>query len=148
LNTDPVYNQIWGVKQSMLYAMLEKLDQIGYLESRIIPSSTLPVKREYRVTRNGEAMFKEWVTSPVDRPREIRQEFLAKVSYLLKTDLDLAKSLMEAQREVCLQWLDYHHQHYAEAEGDYALKVILDYKQSQMEAILNWIEFSLQSLPV
>ncbi len=50
LNTDPVINQIWTVKQSMMYAMLEKLESLGLVESRIVDSGTLPVKREYHVS--------------------------------------------------------------------------------------------------
>jgi DNA-binding PadR family transcriptional regulator len=148
LNTDPVLSQIWAVKQSMLYAMLDKLEQLKLLESSILPSSTLPVKREFRATRSGQMAFQEWVTVPVDRPRDFRQEFLAKISYLLRTDLDQARTLLETQRDICMQWLEYHQQHSAESEDEYALKVILDYKQSQMEAILNWIQFCLQSVPL
>lgn len=148
LNTDPVLNQIWTVKQSMMYAMLEKLESLGLVESRIVDSGTLPVKREYHVSEVGENAFMDWITTPVDRPREIRVEFLAKLSFLLRADREQARTLLERQRDICNQWLEFHQQHSAESEDDPTLKVILDFKQSQMVSILNWIEFNLQVLPV
>ncbi len=148
LNTDPVLNQIWTVKQSMMYAMLEKLETLGLVESRIVDSGTLPLKREYHVSAQGENAFSEWTTTPVERPREIRVEFLAKLSFLLRSDRSQARTLLERQREVCTQWLEIHQQHSAESDDDPTLKIILDYKQSQMESILNWTEFCLQGLSI
>lgn len=148
LNTDPVINQIWTVKQSMMYAMLEKLESLGLVESKIVDSGTLPVKREYHVSGVGENAFMDWMTTPVERPREIRVEFLAKLSFLLQADREQARILLERQRNICNQWLEIHQQHSAESEDDPTLKVVLDYKQSQMESILTWIDYCLQGISV
>ena len=75
-------------------------------------------------------------------------EFLAKLSFLLRLDRNQARILLMRQRDICNQWLEIHQQHSAESEDDPTLKVVLDYKQSQMESILNWIDYCLQGISV
>lgn len=147
LNTDPNINQIWMVKQSMLYAMLEKLEEMNLLSSEMISQGSYPTRKQYSITETGQSVFEEWRIRPVEYPREIRQEFLAKFYFAYRVGRNEARILLERQQLVCQNWLELHQQHVAETENDPFNHFIIDFKQSQMESILGWINYCLESMP-
>ncbi len=146
VQTNPDINQIFSVKLSLVYAMLEKLEELGYIHNEIVESGTLPVRRVYTIQKNGLDAFNEWRGSPVDHIREIRQEFLARLYFSFLGGKELARQLLQRQLDVCAQWLQYHQVHIAETEGDVFSRALLDYKQSQIESITNWVKHTLETL--
>jgi PadR family transcriptional regulator, regulatory protein AphA len=146
LNTDPNINQIWTVKQAMLYAMLDKLEEMGYLTSQVIIQENYPSRKQFTITETGRMMFNEWKLAPVEHPREIRQEFMARFYFAYRAGKDSACLLLERQREMCYQWMEMHRQHAAESEDDQFTHFLVDYKQAQMESTLAWVEYCLGSL--
>ena len=72
---------IWHLKQSQLYALLEKLEKDGLLEARLEYQETRPPRKFFTLTPQGKAAFQEWVQSPVEDARGVRQEFLAKLYF-------------------------------------------------------------------
>lgn len=146
LNTDPVLGQIWNIKQSLLYAMLDKLEELELVCSELLNTGSLPVKREYQITGKGENAFWEWANSPVVHPREMRMEFLAKLTFVYQIDRQKAVDLLQSQREVAFNWLENLHQRMAEEDSDIPTKMVLDYKQSQIEAMITWLDFNIENI--
>jgi len=146
LNTDAVINQIWNIKQSLLYAMLDKLEDMGLIRAELLNTGTLPVKREFHITVKGESLFGEWVNAPVLHPRDMRVEFLAKVTFLEQMDRKKLADILAAQKDVAVGWLDNLHQRMAEEENDIPAKMVMDYKQSQIEAMITWLDFNIKNL--
>lgn len=147
MNTDENISQIWSVKQAMLYAILDKLEESGYLISEIINAGNYPSRKQFSITNRGAEAFLEWLDQPVSRPGEVRQEFLAKLYFAYRQDRNAARELLQKQKEVCEQWLEYHQQHIAESSDDPFNRYVLDFKQSQMKSIFDWIVSTLESMP-
>ena len=74
-------SQVWRLKQSQLYALLARLDEAGYISGTLQAQESRPARRVYSLTPLGEAIYLEWVRSPVSVPRQIRQEFLTKLYF-------------------------------------------------------------------
>jgi DNA-binding PadR family transcriptional regulator len=146
INTDPNIGEIWMVKQAMMYAMLEKLEEQGLLSSEMINLGNYPIRKQYTITDNGRSAFDEWKSSPVDHPREIRQEFMARFYFSYRSDRQEARNLLKKQKQVCLQWLEMHQQHIAETEDELFSHLLIDFKQAQMESIMQWLDYCLGSL--
>jgi DNA-binding PadR family transcriptional regulator len=148
LNTDANISQIWSVKQAMLYAILDKLEECGFLTSQTISSGNYPNRKQFSITPGGQDALQEWIESPVSRPREIRQEFLAKLYFAYRHNRGTARDLLEKQKKICEQWLEIHQQHISESDEDPFTVYILDFKQAQMQFIYEWIQYTLASMPL
>ena len=96
---------VWQLKQSQLYALLGKLEKDGDITSVLQQQEAHPPRRIYTITSTGRKAYLGWLTSPVLLPRNIRQEFLAKL-FFLQDDEPLTKLLIMRQREICQGWID------------------------------------------
>lgn len=71
--------QVWTVRRPLVYRALEYLAGDGLVEaSRTEPGTQGPHRTVYRATRAGKARLSRWLDEPVDHPREVRAELLAK----------------------------------------------------------------------
>jgi len=131
---------VWRVKQSQLYALLERLDSGGLLEGRMVPGENRPDRREYALTAEGRARFEAWRSSPVEHMRDVRQEFLARLDFALLAGREAARSLIEAQRRACRGWLDdLTAQTAALEESQVYETMVFRYRISQAGALLDWL---------
>src|SRR5512139_972044 len=60
---------VWSIKQSQLYAILDKLEERGLLVSDLIPGESHPDRKEFRPTVEGQRAFRYWMQSPVHHGR-------------------------------------------------------------------------------
>ena len=133
---------IWHVKQSRLYALLDKLESLGLLVSRQVSGGSLPVKKEYYITEPGRQRFASWMSSPVERSRDIRQEFLARLYFAQKAGIETAEGLLQRQKELCLVWLQSITSRFDELdESNNFEQVVFQYRIAQIEAVLNWLDY-------
>lgn len=131
---------VWRVKQSKLYALLERLAAGGLLAGKMVPGENRPDRREYALTAEGRARFEAWRSSPVEHMRDVRQEFLARLYFALLAGQGAAHSLIEAQRAACRGWLDdLTLQSGALAEDQLYETMVFRYRISQAEALLDWL---------
>lgn len=75
---------VWRVKQSHLYALLDKLVINGMLTTKIVAGDVFPSRKEFKITEKGRNEVHAWLTSPVHHGRDLRQEFLAKIFFAKK----------------------------------------------------------------
>jgi len=94
---------IWRVKQSQLYALLVKLEKSGYVSSSMMSQETHPPRRVFTLTDKGQAVYLAWLTSPVRRPNQIRQEFIAKLFFALIEGKEEVLSFIHRQKEFSLE---------------------------------------------
>ncbi len=97
---------VWKVKQSQLYALLDKLEELGLLASTPMAGESYPQRKQYDTTSLGRQTFLAWMRSPVYHGREMRQEFLARLYFARLDGPETVQELMEAQREACQGWLN------------------------------------------
>ncbi len=132
---------VWHIKQGQLYAMLEKLEEIGLLTSKLVPGTSLLMRKEYQITPLGWKTFSTWVSSPVCHGREMRQEFLAKLYFAQKSGDDLLLVLIEEQKLECMQWLSTFEASFSRTGPEQRYeRMIFQYRIYQTRAMLAWLD--------
>lgn len=97
--------QIVHIEMSQLYAFLKKLEHLTYIEAELEPQGTRPPRKIFHITASGESIFFDWLTRPVEKPRDIRILFLIKL-YFVQFYLPVqTSSLIEQQIRSCQQFL-------------------------------------------
>ncbi|MHC1781723.1 MAG: PadR family transcriptional regulator [Anaerolineaceae bacterium] len=140
---------VWNIKQSQLYALLDKLESDGLLKSTMVAGDSHLMKKIFNLTGAGIQTFTAWKTSPVDHLREMRQEFLAKLYFCQKNGGEAGFELIEEQRGLCFEWLTSQQMDYAAAREDqYFERMVYQFRINQTQAILEWLiycEIELQN---
>jgi DNA-binding PadR family transcriptional regulator len=132
---------VWYIKQSQLYALLDKLEADGLLSSVLVMGEMHPNRKEYRITEEGRQVFDAWVSSPVKRGRDMRQEFIAKIYFARMLGPEISLPLVEKQRLACLEWLSTFQQGQAQTSEDQDFeRMVFQFRISQIEAMLNWLD--------
>jgi DNA-binding PadR family transcriptional regulator len=128
---------VWQVKPGPLYASLEKLEQLGYLEANRVSTDASPTRKEYRVTPTGSQVFMNWMQTPVAAARDFRQDFLAKLYFSADVEKIISAELLARQIQLCQTWL-------ASLQGQLTLstdfeKQVLSFRLRQVQGILDWL---------
>lgn len=142
LKTLPALGQVWFVKQANLYALLDKLQERGLIEARRLEESGYPPRKEYALTNAGREALLEWLRTPVERPREMRQEFLLRLYFARQSGLQTARDLLANQRKYIAHWLEQIQQMIAELPVDEMFqKLVLEFRLRQSQAALEWLDW-------
>jgi DNA-binding PadR family transcriptional regulator len=132
---------VWHIKQSLVYVYLERLEEEGYLTSRLEPQGSRPPRKVLHLTAAGRAAYARWLGSPVDHGRDFRLEFLAKLFFACQGDPAGATTLIARQREACRAWL-VELQTRADAIDTTQTYdwLVIQFRIGQIEAILSWLD--------
>jgi PadR family transcriptional regulator AphA len=132
---------IWHIKQSLLYAALEKLEERGFLESKLARGEAFPMRKEYHVTPDGLRAFLGWMRTPVEAERGMRQEFLAKLYFAGDVEAGRIKELCESQILLCKAWLqNFQSQYDAGMDPQSFSQRVTAFRIHQVQATLDWLE--------
>jgi PadR family transcriptional regulator AphA len=128
---------IWHLKQSHLYALLARLEALGFASATVETVGARPPRRVLRLTAAGRLALDGWLATPVNHGRDIRQEFLAKLYFAAQRDPADARRLIAAQEAATRAW-------YADVQGQMAdaapfARLVLDYRLGQISATLTWL---------
>ena len=138
----------WQVKQSHLYAMLEKLEADGYIVGKQQAQDMRPPRRVFRLTPTGRKAFRDWLGRPVSHGREIRLEFMAKLYFAQDEGRDFVLELIERQRVECGEWrAKLVKQLNATANGSFE-SLVFQFRVGQVEAMLTWLDQCAEAGPV
>lgn len=133
---------VWRIKLARLYAWLEKLEGDGFITSSLQPQETRPARRVYQLTTQGQRAFQEWLSSPVQAPRQMRQEFQAKLFFAQNGSEELRVDLIASQRAACQRWLASHQAQAVEEKESHSYAWLVDqYRIGQIQAMLDWLDF-------
>jgi PadR family transcriptional regulator, regulatory protein AphA len=129
---------IWHLKQSHLYALLARLEQMGYVTATVESQGARPPRRVLRLTEAGRAALESWLATPVAHGRDIRQEFLAKLYFTVQRGPEVARALVTAQEAVTRTWRDEAQAQFDVATQPYA-QLVLRYRLGQIDATFTWL---------
>lgn len=133
--------QVWYLKQAQLYALLGKLDEAGYITASIQLQETRPARRVFSLTPTGREAFQNWLVSPVQRPRQMRQEFHAKLYFARREGGKTCARLIDLQRQACQEWLEAQKASAGQENGGNAYVWLIDqYRLGQIQAMLDWLD--------
>ncbi len=140
-------SQIWHLKQAMLYATLDKLESRGFLYSQPAEEETYPPRKYFYPTEVGKDSLRTWLTTPVRRARDMRQEFLAKLivtSWYEKSDM---LALIHLQTQECQNWFDEMPVKDSPVNEDQINEwIVYSFRSNQMEELLNWLRICEQAV--
>jgi DNA-binding PadR family transcriptional regulator len=132
---------VWHLKQSHLYAILDRLEAAGYVATTIEPQESRPPRKITSLTPSGREAFARWVTTPVAHGRDFRLEFLAKLFFAAQDGPAVVTALVERQRQACHAWLtDLDAQLEAIPPDRPYDRLVLDFRIRQITAILSWLD--------
>ncbi|HEY0755057.1 MAG TPA: PadR family transcriptional regulator [Ktedonobacteraceae bacterium] len=138
-----VLGQIVHIEMSQLYAFLKKLERLKLIEAELETQGVRPPRKIYQPTQEGRALLHQWLTTPVERPRDIRILFLIKLYFVQRRLPDQLPVLIEQEIAACEHFL-------ASLEGlrhgpvsirDEAMfgQVVLNSRIYQTRALLDWL---------
>lgn len=139
---------IWRIKQSHLYAVLDRLEAEGYLSCHLEGQGSRPPRKILSLTAQGEAIFTEWLSTPVLRGRDIRLEFLAKYYFARREGPVVTAQLLARQIACCRDWLAEYEAKSSGLPADSFERVVLQYRMGQLQAVLAWLEQCQQLVEV
>ncbi len=131
------FDEVVPFDRGVLYAYLRKLERLGLVRWHETRSGRRPPRKEYELTDEGEAVVEHWLRTPVERMREVRQEFLLKLHVLRRVDPPGWRALLDAQIEACRRYIDAIDRR--AGTGAFA-ELLRDSKRSAAEATLRWLE--------
>jgi hypothetical protein len=117
---------LWHISESQMYASLKRLEKRGWIapdektpagadaDANVgagVKVDEMPPARQsrqcYSLTAAGLAAYESWLSSPSPAsPRLLKLEFLSRLYFALRRDVELAYAIVEAQRSALEQELD------------------------------------------
>ena len=97
--------QIVHVEMSQMYAFLKKLERLQYIESQLEPQGARPPRKIFHLTGQGRDVFLNWLTLPVEKPRDIRILFLIKLYFVQRFLPGETTRLIDQQLLACQHFL-------------------------------------------
>src|SRR5262249_28561453 len=132
---------VWRLKQGHLYALLAKLEEAGYVASSVELRGTRPPRKMLRLTARGHEAFSRWLEQPVEHGRDFRLAFLAKLYFATQEGGMAVGTLLARQRAACHTWAaDLARQVQAVSLAPPFQRLVLQFRSSQLEAILSWLD--------
>lgn len=132
---------VWRVKQSQVYALLNKLEQNGYITAVIETDDAYPPRKILHLTPDGEVALLHWVQTPVPQAHKIRQEFMAKLYFATQIDMPAAMTLITRQRQKCQMWLALSEEQATSLTAEQRFERLLyQFRHGQIEAMLQWLD--------
>lgn len=142
---DETLGGLWPVQQAQIYNNLRLLEKDGLVElDARIEQENLPDRKHFRLTDAGRTELEEWVRTPVQSGRQLKDDFYLKLTTLASV-LDQPEVLAELlwqQRAVYLQQLRELERALTEAEAkdDAVSASLLDGAILHTEADLTWLD--------
>jgi DNA-binding PadR family transcriptional regulator len=138
-----ILSQIVHLEMSQMYAFLKKLERLEYIEAELEPQGVRPPRKIFHLTDGGRTIFLEWLTTPVERPREIRVLFLLKLYFVQRIIPEQTARLIDREVIACRKFLDrLEAQRLPDARtSDTAFldHVVLRSRIHQTRALLDWL---------
>lgn len=132
---------VWHLKQSLVYLMLERLEEADYVSVVLASQGSRPPRKILHLTPSGQAAFAHWLVAPVAHGRDFRLEFLAKLYFASQDDPASAATLIAGQQQACRDWLiELRAQADTLNDARHYDWLVLQFRIGQIEAILAWLD--------
>jgi DNA-binding PadR family transcriptional regulator len=141
ISKETSFFKIWRLKQSQFYGFLERLFTEGFLSQQMIAGEQYPDRKLFTITQAGTQQLEKWITTPVKRGREMRQEFIAKLFIAKNYFEGNIQLLVDNQLMLCTQWLEEQDE-YLKDEDDQFQILLIDYRKKQIQAMMAWLDQS------
>ena len=138
-----ILGQIVHLEMSQMYAFLKKLERMAYIEAELEAQGVRPPRKIFHLTEAGRTTFHAWLTTPVERPREIRLLFLIKLYFAQSLIPDQLPHLIDLEVVACQKFLAHlEAQRLPETQSNdmaFLDHVVLRSRIHQTRALLDWL---------
>jgi DNA-binding PadR family transcriptional regulator len=131
--------RVWYTGISQVYALLKRLEAAEKVISTVKMQENRPAKHIYSITSKGREAFLQWVYSPLDRIRDLRLEFLAKIFFIQELNLSGIDELISKQIHVFQEQLRVIKQKNEISEDKFD-HLVIQFRIGQIEAVLAWLQ--------
>lgn len=128
----------WYAGISQVYALLKRLEAAKKVDSAVEEQDNRPAKHVYSITPKGREAFLQWVHTPLDRMRDLRLEFLAKLFFIRDLNLSGSDELIKRQMDVFQKQLQGITQQDKNCHEEFE-RLVLRFRIGQIEAVLAWL---------
>jgi DNA-binding PadR family transcriptional regulator len=123
-----------------LYAILHTLEELELVRCETSPPSSGPPRKVFSLTEAGDEAFRTWLSQPIRRLRQIRQDFLLKLYFSRLIPGDDTLGLIERQIDACRAVSD-ELQAAANAEpAESFARLVYQSRQATADATVRWLE--------
>jgi PadR family transcriptional regulator AphA len=136
--------RVWHVGQSHLYAYLKQLAESDLATVKTEAQPNRPARNVYHITPAGQEVFLNWLHQPTQHVRHIRLEFLARLYFFRRLATPGLEQLVADQKALLQSYVESLGQAIAEADDEY-WRLVLDFRQSEMETVIRWLDHCLQA---
>jgi len=134
------FSVVWRFNQSQLYAILDKLEKNNLIQSEITQGSAFPFRKIYTLTQEGEDAFQAWKVRPVEKPRELRSDFLVKLYFLKDEPYQIFESVIKQQIMLCNQWIELQNTHLKNQPEDAVyLRMVYQFRLESLRSNVTWL---------
>jgi DNA-binding PadR family transcriptional regulator len=135
--------RVWHIGQSHLYAYLKQLAESGLATVKTKAQPNRPSRNVYHITPAGRAVFFNWLHQPTQHVRHVRLEFLARLYFFRRLAVPGLEQLVADQKALLQSRAESLSHAITEADDEY-WRLVLEFRQSEMETIIRWLDHCLQ----
>ena len=129
---------IWHVGISQVYALLKKMEAEEKVVASIQTQDHRPARHIFAITPKGRDAFLQWVYTPLEKIRDLRLDFLAKLFFIRELNLAGIDDLIAKQIHIFQDQLR-EIKNKDENSNDGFDHLVYQFKIVQLEAVLSWL---------
>ncbi len=138
--------RIWLLGQAQLYAHLKQLAQAELVTAQTELQPNRPPRNVYQLTPAGREAFHQWLHQPVPHIRHVRLEFMARLYFFQRLSLPGLEELVQSEKAL-LQPRVTSLREAAAKTDDAFWKMVLEYRLTETEAVILWLDRCLEIAP-
>lgn len=139
LRADAGLRRVVALNPPMLYALLHDLEADGYITG-VAQLDTYPPRTLFRPTSKGAEAFEQWLEAPVERLREVRNDFLLKLYFARSLKPDRGLALLERQISAVDRYVKRASAERDACQPDTFERLVLDSKVTAAKSTLRWLD--------
>jgi DNA-binding PadR family transcriptional regulator len=128
----------WHAGISQVYALLKRLEAAEKVVSSVKQQDNRPAKHIYSITPKGRKAFLQWVHTPLERMRDLRLAFLAKLFFIRELNLSGSDDLIRKQMDIFQEKLRGIKGQDKNCHEEFE-RLVLHFRIGQIEAVLSWL---------
>ncbi|NJP04988.1 MAG: molybdate ABC transporter substrate-binding protein [Chloroflexaceae bacterium] len=132
--------EIWSVKQSQFYAMLNRLAEAGYLTITQEQPGNYPPRKMLHLTAAGEQAFADWLESTAVEEDHLQRDLLARLYFASLAGHESVVALIDRQRRA-LQVFRGQAQQRQQAVAPHSYRwLVWQWRQHLVGTLLDWLD--------
>ncbi len=103
---DEKVGEFWSLNYGQIYTTLDRLEKDDLVTHDRQAQDKRPDRKIYSITRKGRKELDEWLATPVNRVRALRDEFFVKLVFMDKNNPAPVLELIEKQKALYLKQMN------------------------------------------